>query len=510
MSASQDKRAGREEKRRKEERADRRAMALYTAVGAVVVLAAIVLMIWTSGVLQRNLTAVEINGQKYTAADVQYYFDAAYTNALNTALSQTGTYPFDTTASTKEQIYDPESGQTWFDHLVAQAVEDLKTDAALASRATEEGYTLSDDAQQELDSYLTQLETVWISYGYNSRDAFIRASYGAYMTYDTLVSLVRQEVLANDYANTQVDAVTHGDSEYESYYQEHADDLDTITYTQFAFQARVATTDDEGNTVEMTEEEQAAALEELKTEQKALAEELRDKLEAGGDQEALAEEYRDQLYSSALDRQTAGAGLSGSSYAEWILDSGRSAGDVTVAEYDSGTAYYYYVVLFQDRQRDDTPTADVRHILIEPETDEGADEPTAAQLDAAEAQAQELLDQWKAGEATEDSFAELAVSNSADGGSAANGGLISNISTTSSYVEPFKSWALASGRQPGDTGLVQSDYGWHIMYFVSSGDPVWRQTVTNVLRDQDYEALDAQAAEGWTSTTGVGLKFIAE
>ena len=68
MSASQEKkareRAEREEKRLQQEKADRRAMTLYTVVGAVVVLAAIVMMVWSSGVIQRGMTAVEVGGEK--------------------------------------------------------------------------------------------------------------------------------------------------------------------------------------------------------------------------------------------------------------------------------------------------------------------------------------------------------------------------------------------------------------------------------------------------------------
>lgn len=71
MSASQEKkareRAEREEKRLQQEKADRRAMTLYTVVGVVVVLAAIIMMVWSSGVIQRGMTAVEVGGEKFNS-----------------------------------------------------------------------------------------------------------------------------------------------------------------------------------------------------------------------------------------------------------------------------------------------------------------------------------------------------------------------------------------------------------------------------------------------------------
>lgn len=93
--------------------------------------------------------------------------------------------------------------------------------------------------------------------------------------------------LAADYAQSQVDSYTYDDSQLDAYYEEHADELDTFTLSQFVFQARVNTVDDEGNTIEMTDEEKVAALEEEKAAVKEQAEALQARLEAGEDPEAL-------------------------------------------------------------------------------------------------------------------------------------------------------------------------------------------------------------------------------
>lgn len=505
--------AQRHEKRRQEERANRRSMALYTLVGIVVVVAAAAMIVWNTGILQRSLTAVEVDGTKYTAADVELYFNSAYNSVVNQYINQYYMTPFDTSSSTKGQVYDEETGETWYDHLMSQAMTNMKNDTVLAAKATADGYTLSEEAQQDLDDFVKQLDTAWLAQ-YPSRDSYIRTNYGSFMTYDRLVELAGMQILASDYLQSQVSTITHGEEEYDAYYTENADSLDTYTYTQFVFQAYVSTTDDEGNTIEMTDEEKSAALEEAKTEQKALAEELKAKLEAGEDPQALAEEYADQLYSSSLSYSSVGSSLS-STNSEWLMDSARQAGDITLTEYDAGTGtvYNYYVLVFEGRQLDNTPTADVRHILVAAEQDEGASEPTQEQYDAAYTKAEELLEQWKSGEATEDSFAALAQENSADASSASNGGLISNISTASSYVDTFTNWALDPSRQPGDTGIVQntgsSTKGWHIMYYVSANDPIWKQTVGTALQNQDYENVINGATEGVTLTQGIGMNFVS-
>ena len=307
MSASPEKktqaRAQRDEKRRQEEQKDRRAMALYTTVGVVVVVAAVALMFWNSGILQRNLTALNVNGVKYTAAEVQYYYSSLYNE-------QASSYAFLPNVSVKTQVYDQETGQSWYDHLLEQAAQQLTESTAMAAKAESEGYTLSQEAQEGLESTLNQLNSAWAGYGYPSRDAFIRASFGAYMTYDKLVELVKQDILASDYAETQLDAIEHPDSDYEAYYKDNAGALDTIIYTQLTFRAGVPVTDEQGNSIEMSDEEKKAAIEEQKPAQKALAEEVKAKLEAGEDPEKLAEEYEDRLYSAAISRRASGANVS--------------------------------------------------------------------------------------------------------------------------------------------------------------------------------------------------------
>lgn len=523
MSASREKKTrtdditqgptSREQKRQQEEKEARRSKIIYRTIGALCAVLTVAVIFWHSGLLQRNAAALTINGVKYTAADVQYYFNITRISTLNNYYSYLGMMPFDNNASTKNQIYNSETGATWYDQLLEQTIDSMVSNTALAAQAKAEGYTLSEEAQAELDSALSELETAWVGTGYNSRDAYLRANYGPYITYNRFVELLTQNFLASDYATTTMDGFTYTDADYQSYYQENADTLDTFHLSQFTFQAQVETTDAEGNTIEMTDEEKADALALAQAEAKALAEELQAKLEDGGDPEALAEEYAGQLSGTpALSQMVVGSSLS-SYYGDWMKDSARVEGDVTLAEGStSDTSAYYYVVRFEGRERDDRNTANVRHILVAAETDEGADQPTAAQYQAAREEAEALLAQWQSGEATEDAFAALAQEHSADSGSASNGGLISNISATSGYVETFADWSLDASRTVGDTGIVQntgsSTKGWHIMYYVGSGDPLWEQTADTTLRNDAYTAWETAATEGYEASQGFGLRFV--
>ena len=152
--------------------------------------------------------------------------------------------------------------------------------------------------------------------------------------------------------------------------------------------------------------------------------------------------------------------------------------------------------------RDGGLVSSVRHILVSPKSDESTDstepttdstEPTEAvdangytesDWDACYQLAEEILQEWKDGDATEDSFAALVPVYTEDLGSAETGGLYEGINPTSSYVENFLAWAVDPSRQPGDTGIVQSEYGYHIMYFVS-GTPYWMEAAREELTQNE-------------------------
>ena len=120
-------------------------------------------------------------------------------------------------------------------------------------------------------------------------------------------------------------------------------------------------------------------------------------------------------------------------------------------------------------EKSDVNMVNVRHILIQPEgkNDDGTytDEAWAE----AEKKANDLLTEWQNGEHTEDSFAFMAAENSQDPGSVENGGLYEDI-YPGKMVDEFDAWCFDPARQPGDTGIVKTSYGYHIMYFSSTGE----------------------------------------
>ncbi len=87
---------------------------------------------------------------------------------------------------------------------------------------------------------------------------------------------------------------------------------------------------------------------------------------------------------------------------------------------------------------------------------------------ACEEKAQDILRQWgKINWGTEAGFADLAYKHSQDAGTAMDGGAYDRV-RQGQLIGPVDAWCFDPDRQPGDTGMVRSEYGVHILYFCGS------------------------------------------
>ncbi len=134
----------------------------------------------------------------------------------------------------------------------------------------------------------------------------------------------------------------------------------------------------------------------------------------------------------------------------------------------------------QGIKKDGTYTIDVRHILVRidnvaKEMDkEKADNTTITDEHwaACKEAAEKILNEYLNGEHTEERFGELANKYSHDkGGEVTDGGIYTFVEEGQMVAE-FNDWCFDETRKPGDTDLVKTKFGYHVMYFVGS-EEVW-------------------------------------
>lgn len=113
---------------------------------------------------------------------------------------------------------------------------------------------------------------------------------------------------------------------------------------------------------------------------------------------------------------------------------------------------------------------------------------------ACKEKADALLESWQSDrKASDATFAELANKNSDDPGSAINGGAYRRLRKGQMMPE-LDAWCFGSSRQPGDTTIIRSEYGYHILYFTGSTD-IWYAEAQKDLTAERQAELIAKAVE---------------
>ena len=476
-------------------------------IAVVVVLVIAAIFVINSNLFYTGMSAVDINGTKYTAAEANYVFRTLYSNYLNNmsataqqygldASSYAGMLGLDTNKALDEQEYPFGAiGQTWADYFREQTIESLRVMTMHKDKAEAEGFTLTQEELDQIDSDVSVFDYYASLSGYSSTKQYLAAQFGKGVTMDTVRKMAQLSQLSSSYAQKVQDGFTYSDEELDAWYAENCNDYDMISFRQAIFSSSAA--------ADAAEEEKAQAMEQAKADAETMVGMASDEESF----ERLAAGHEDRAADVEESGRTVAMGKNvNSSIREWLLDSARKPGDMAVLE----GIDCYYAVMFLERDDNSYPMQQVRHLLVKAEADENGAYTDEAK-EAAKAKAEEYLAEWKAGEATEESFAELAKAHSEDTGSAANGGLFEQV-VRHAYVPEFEAFAFDPARKAGDTGIVYGESasyaGYHVMYYVGSGERYDRYIAGSELRSADMESWQSSNLESYTATTNYSFRFV--
>lgn len=149
---------------------------------------------------------------------------------------------------------------------------------------------------------------------------------------------------------------------------------------------------------------------------------------------------------------------------KWLWDEATTEGSTKVitSEGDKKSTYTAYL-LTKGSHLDESATKDVAHILVQFESDK----PTAEDKAAAKAEAEQILADFLAGEQTKDAFEKLGKEKTDDSNVIYEGVFEGQM------VAEFEDWCFDEARKTGDTGIVETTYGYHVMYFIGEGKIAW-------------------------------------
>lgn len=448
-------------------------------VAIVIVLGAIIMP--SVGVTKRWIKAVSIGDTKISTAEYSYYYRTAFEDYYNTMVSYMGYAPIDATKSLEKQQFNEE--QTYADYFHAKAVEELQDVVIWSEAAEAEGYTLPEEVQATIDGLLEQVETT--ADGNNIRiDAYLSTMYGTGFNRVLFTESAQRELMAEAFKEDKYNSFEYTDEEKAAYYEENENYFMKVDIRVESFGAVAASEETEGITVEQAKEFAEAFAKDIKTEDDFVKAALK-RAEASLEEGATATD-------DTLAANVNYAGVSGldTNLADWAFSDDTKVGDIEVIESADGTNYYV-AYMVSTKAKDTTNTVDVRHILLGVSDVNNADE-----MNAAKKKAEDLLAQWEDEGATVEAFEKLAAENSDDSGSAENGGLYESVKP-GEMIANFDAWCFEENRKAGDAGIVESEYGYHVMYFVGENDvEMWQREVEDTMRQRDFDAYEAEISEG--------------
>lgn len=487
---------------------------LFVIVMAVLLVVAVTVginqTITSSGIRERNTTAVTIGEHALSNAELNYY----YVDSINKFLSQYGSYAsmfgLDTTKPLNEQFVDEEQTTTWADDFLSSAKETARAVYAVCDEAKAAGFTLSEKDQSSIDTNILNLTSYAMIYGFSDAEDYLKAMYGNGADMESFQAYLENTAIYSAYQQHYAQSLSYDDAALKA-----ADSQDYTGYNYNTYYLSASRFAEDG--AEVTEAAVAAAEEAAK----ALTAEGTTTVEALDAAIAALEINKESTAASTAYEGTLLPSVS-SVYADWLTDSSRKEGDVhyfantsTTTDEDGKevtTTSGYTVVCYLGTEDNGFALKNVRHILIPFEggtTDSTTGVTTYSDEEKADAKAkaEKVLSDWKAGEATEDSFIALVADNSTDPGSIDNGGLYENV-YPGQMVDSFEDWCYDESRKAGDTGIVESTYGYHVMYFVGNSDVTYRSfLIENDLLTQDMNTWYNQLVDAVTVTDG-NTKYI--
>lgn len=450
-----------------------------------------------------------VDGQKISIGMYDYYYASIV--SYYEQYASYGYYSLDTTKDYSKQYTTDDDGNkiSWQKFFETEALKEVEQITTYYSKALEEGVTLTSAQKETIDK---QISTLKDSASQNdvSLDQYIKANFGTYCSEDTIRIMLEQYYLSANYKGKFKCETKVTDNDVDKYYNDHKNDYKKIEFYYIA--SPYDATDDNSKN------------ESIKTAEKIMAK-MKDKKSVIALVPEVYSSYIDSQVKSSMEKDST---LTEKKAREEAIKSYESNVVTTVSGSDSpfddkmntwlfsddtkvGSKKYYidedakyiYIVLKTSKASvEENETYTVRHILVAPESGSNSSSSTSEKAEytdeqwaAAKKKADSILAKFNKTDKSEYEFAKLAEQYSTDSASTSSGsndsfgGLYESV-TLGQMVPDFEKWSIDDSRKYGDTGIVKSDYGYHIMFFINDCPEYQSKIIAQIKSDRLSNMID--------------------
>lgn len=450
-----------------------------------------------------------VDGQKISIGMYDYYYASIV--SYYEQYASYGYYSLDTTKDYSKQYTTDDDGNkiSWQKFFETEALKEVEQITTYYSKALEEGVTLTNAQKKTIDK---QISTLKDSASQNdvSLDQYIKANFGTYCSEDTIRLMLEQYYLSANYKGKFKCETKVTDNDVDKYYNDHKNDYKKIEFYYIA------------SPYDATDEN--SKNESIKTAEKIMAK-MKDKKSVIALVPEVYSSYIDSQVKSSMEQDST---LTEKKAREEAIKSYESNVVTTVSGSDSpfddkmntwlfsddtkvGSKKYYidesagyiYIVLKTSKASvEEEETYTVRHILVAPESGNNSSSSTSEKTEytdeqwaAAKKKADSILAKFNKTDKSEYEFAKLAEQYSTDSASTSSGsndsfgGLYESV-TLGQMVPDFEKWSIDDSRKYGDTGIVKSDYGYHIMFFINDCPEYQSKIIAQIKSDRLSTMID--------------------
>lgn len=493
---------------------------------AVIVLGVVAFSLNYYGALQR---VIKIGGvgsdQSVTIAEYEYYYMRAYNQVRYQAQYYQYYYQtsngYDLSLTPEEQTQTTKDADgneiTWTEKLHEDTLEIIQLHKAYYNEALKMGLKLTKADEAFIDKQIEDLRDEAKSAGSNSSssdsknkvtyslNAYLRKVYGGSINERFLRKQLKIQVLAQKYLTERTNEIAKGydQKDIDAEYKKDTTAYDFVTFRAYTFKTTELTKED-NETDDALKARQAKANAEVKKN----ANDFYNAVTNDATFTAKAKELNKDTADYNVDKETKYSMLKSTAQstfsedaAKWLFDSSTKVGSKKLFS-DEENGKYIVVLALSKPHQEQTVTA--RHILFQTKDQSSGNDLSEEEIAKKKTQAEDVLKKFNEGDKTEDSFAALANEYNEDTGSSSNGGLYEHI-YPGQMVTEFNDWVFDANRKAGDVELVETDYGYHIIYFVAKdGKDYYDSAIRSSKANEDIETETKALQEGKDYVVGLG------
>lgn len=493
---------------------------------AVIVLGVVAFSLNYYGALQR---VIKIGGvgsdQSVTIAEYEYYYMRAYNQVRYQAqyyqyyYQTSNGYDLSLTPEEQTQTTKDADGKeiTWAEKLHEDTLEIIQLHKAYYNEALKMGLKLTKADEAFIDKQIEDLRDEAKSAGSNSSssnsenkvtyslNAYLRKVYGGSINERFLRKQLKIQVLAQKYLTERTNEIAkdYDQKDIDAEYKKDTTAYDFVTFRAYTFKTTELTKED-NETDDALKARQAKANAEVKKN----ANDFYNAVTNDATFTAKAKELNKDTADYNVDKETKYSMLKSTAQstfsedaAKWLFDSSTKVGSKKLFS-DEENGKYIVVLALSKPHQEQTVTA--RHILFQTKDQNSGNDLSEEEIAKKKTQAEDVLKKFNEGDKTEDSFAALANEYNEDTGSSSNGGLYEHI-YPGQMVTEFNDWVFDANRKAGDVELVETDYGYHIIYFVAKdGKDYYDSAIRSSKANEDIETETKALQEGKDYVVGLG------